>query len=463
MALESALAQALEVNAGLEARVKELEGHIAKNSQNSSKPPSSDGFQKPKPQSLRRKSKRKRGGQKGHVGRTLRQSTDPEHVVVHSVKRCVSCHQDLSGESTTATEKRQVFDIPSPAPMNATEHRAEVKRCPHCAHLNKASFPEGVLAPVQYGPRIKSIAVYVRDYQLLPSQRTCELLKDLFRCDISEGTLANIVNAVSTRLKEPVAKIATAITAAEVAHFDETGCRVEGALQWLHVASTDTLTYYDIHPKRGTAAIDAIGILPSFKGRAIHDHWTPYLTYGCQHGLCNVHHLRELIFIHEQYRQPWAQDMIDCLLDMKTAVEKARGHANALPVQQVAAFLDRYQNILDCGTVQNPLPTARPGKKKRGRPKKSKPRNLIERLDTYRAEVLAFMVDFTVPFDNNLSERDIRMTKVQQKISGTFRSTQGAQSFCRIRSYISTARKHTTPAIDAIYSVLMGAPAMVMC
>lgn len=282
---------------------------------------------------------------------------------------------------------------------------------------------------MQYGPDVKAAARYLKNYQFLPYERTCELLGDLFGCPISEGTLANIIGECHARLEHPVEQIKEQIAQAPVAHFDETGSRVEKKLWWLHTASTANATYYSIHPKRGAEALESIGILPDFTGRAIHDFWKPYFGYECAHGLCNAHHLRELIFVHEQHRQNWAGAMINCLLDIKEAIEQARPFADHLTKAQLQVFEARYQNILDDGYAANPL-SACPAQagKKRGRRKKTKPGNLLERLDGHRQEALAFMYDFNVPFDNNLAERDIRMMKVQQKISGLFRSQRGGQS-----------------------------------
>jgi len=440
-------------------QIKVLEDQIAKNSRNSSKPPSSDGLKKPKPRSLRQKSNRKPGGQQGHPGQTLKQVERPDHVIVHPVCKCECCHRSLADEQACHVEKRQVFDIP-PIQLESTEHQVQSKQCPYCGHVNKAMFPDGVNAPTQYGLRIKAVVVYLRDYQLLPSQRTCELLRDLFSCQLSEGTVANIVKTICDILDEPQEQIAQQISAASVANFDETGCSVLADRWWLHVACTANLTYYQVHPKRGSEATDHIGILPDFKGRAIHDFWKSYFKYDCDHGLCNAHHLRELIFVHEQYGQSWAKQMIDCLIDIKKSVDEARNISNHLPQDQIHTFEKRYQRILDLGYGENPLPEQPPGKKKRGRQKKSKPRNLLERLDEYRKEALAFMYDFRVPFDNNQAERDARMTKVQQKISGTFRSEGGAKAFCRIRSYISTARKNAVNAFEAIRNAFAGKPFM---
>jgi transposase len=445
-----------------EAQVKSLQGQLAKNSRNSSKPPSSDGPKKP-PRSLRQRGKRKPGGQDGHPGHTLQMADEPDHIVVHGVYECCACGCDLRDELFGDVEKRQVFDLPPPSGLESTEHQAGSKDCPQCGHVNKAAFPDGVNAPAQYGPRVKSIAAYLREYQLLPSLRTCELLWDVHRCHISEGTLANIIESLSDILRDPVEKIAEAIKSSAVANFDETSCSVKGKRHWLHVSSTQTLTHYQIHKKRGNEATDEIGILPEFAGRAIHDHWKPYFTYTCDHGLCNAHHLRELIFVHEHHGQQWAEHMIDCLLSIKKAVNLARNDTDRLGEEQIHTFETWYQQIIDEGYAENPLPEEPPGnKKKRGRRKKTKPRNLLERLDEYRKETLAFMYDFNVPFDNNQAERDARMMKVQKKISGTFRSEEGATAFCRIRGHVSTARKNGLNALDAIRHAFADLPSVLV-
>lgn len=457
-AIEALEHQVRDLSVRLEAseqRVKHLEGQVAKNSRNSSKPPSTDGFNKPEPKSLRKKSTRPSGGQPGHQGQTLAMVEKPQRTKRHRIERCACCGRSLAHRPHEGIEKRQVHDLP-PRGLIVTEHQAEIKQCP-CGHLNKAAFPAGVNAPTQYGPQLKAVAVYLKNYQFLPFERTCELLGDLFDSPISEGTLANIIGECHARLEQPVQQIKEQIAQATVAHFDESGARVEKKLWWLHTASTANATYYDIHPKRGTEALEAIGILSGFGGRAIHDFWTPYFGYDCAHGLCNAHHLRELIFVHEQHQQPWAAEMIDCLLEIKAAVTLARPLADHLTRVQIQDFEARYQSVLDQGYALNPLLPA-PAIKKRGRRKKTKSRNLLERLDQHRLQALAFMYDFNVPFDNNLAERDIRMMKVQQKISGMFRSEDGAKAFCRIRSYISTVRKNALGALWAIARVFAGDP-----
>ncbi|MFH1755318.1 MAG: IS66 family transposase [Candidatus Latescibacterota bacterium] len=441
----------------LEEEVSRLKDQVSKNSHNSSKPPSSDGLTKPVPKSLRKKSGRRPGGQHGHKGETLKMRESPDHVELYRVEQCGRCGRSLKEEEAMDIERRQVFDIP-PITIEVTEHQAEIKGCPDCGHVSTAAFPEGVTAAVQYGPHIRSMAVYLQQYQLLPFERTCELMEDLFSVSMSTGTLANIVSKCSERISVTMEEIKEMIRAAPVAHFDESGVSVNGKLHWLHAASTDVATYYEIHPKRGAEAMDAIGILPAFQGRAIHDFWKPYLGYGCHHGFCNGHLLRELIFLYEEHGQLWAKAMIDHLLKIKDVVDETRPSANCLTQEQLRTLERRYRRIVKIGKAANPDLIDPGAKRKRGRPKKSKAQNLLERFETYQKEILAFMYDFSVPFDNNLSERDIRMIKVRMKISGTFRSEAGSKIFCRIRSYISTARKNAVNVIKAIQGAIAGRP-----
>jgi len=450
----------------LEEELKVLKERLAQNSRNSSNPPSSDGPDKPAPRSLRPRGERKSGGQPGHKGHTLKMVEKPQHTIRHQVEKCEKCGRSLQEREATDIERRQVFDVP-PVKIEVTEHQAEIKECA-CGHLNKAAFPEGVTAPVQYGPDIRAKAVYLRDYQLIPLGRTCEVLSDFFGCEMGEGTLNNVTDRCFEVLEEPVEQIKQHIIESSVVNFDETGSRVNGKNQWLHVAGTPNLTYYQINPKRGSEAMDEIGILPHFEGRAVHDFWSPYFKYDCKHGLCNIHHLRELTFVYEEQGQAcplagpgvWARHMIDCLLDIKKAVDEAKNFTDSLTEEQIREFEERYKEILKEGYEANPLSKQPTSNKKRGRRKKSKARNLVERLDNYRKNALSFMYDFSVPFDNNLGERDVRMMKVQQKISGCFRSEDGAKVFSRIRSYISTARKNGINAIDALKKAIAGAPFM---
>ena len=444
-------------NLALRERVSTLEAQLAKESHNSHKPPSSDGLSKPAPKSLRPPSQRPTGGQPGHPGRTLRMSEKPDRIVTHRVERCTACGQSLDTVHPARIERRQVHDLPEPK-LEITEHQAEIKTCA-CGCVNRATFPLEAPAPVQYGPRLKSTAVYLSEYQLLPYDRTAEILRDLHGCDtFSQGTLANFKADCAARLEPVEAAILTQVTTAPVAHFDETGVRATGSLHWLHTVCTQALTWYYAHKKRGTEAMDAAGILPAFQGRAIHDFLKSYLKYSCTHGLCNSHLLRELVFLHEHQNQAWAQAMIDCLLAAKEAVATARAaQLQALPDTQKVALLARYHRIVEEGYAENP---AQPpsGPKRRGRPKQSKALNLLDRFRDHSPSILAFLHDFTVPFDNNQAERDLRMVKVRQKISGTFRSFDALENFCRIRGYVSTARKNSLTALDALRRLFLGDP-----
>ncbi len=446
-------------NAELRAENAELRGRLGTDSHNSSKPPSSDGpGSTPRPKSRREPSGRQPGGQPGHVGQTLRQVETPDAIVVHPPLACRGCGQRLDEAPVVRRERRQVLDLP-PVRVQVTEHQAETRRCTGCGVETSGQFPGGVEAPAQYGTGVASLAVYLNQEQLLPEERTCRVLAEVFDCPISEATLERAVGTCHAALAAVEAAIKQGVTEAEVAHFDETGARLGGKRFWLHVASTARLTFYATHPKRGREAMDALGVLPAFRGRAVHDGLTSYGQYqDCTHALCNAHHLRELTFVEEQLKQAWASDLKTLLLEIKQAVDEARaGGLVAVPARAKADFLSRYATILADGARANP-PPAPTGK--RGRPKRGKAGSLVDRLRTHQAETLAFLDDFTVPFDNNQAERDIRMTKVRQKISGGFRTTTGADRFSRIRGYISTLRKQGIPIFAALANALSGTPPM---
>jgi transposase len=445
--------------------IQALRDQLSKNSRNSSKPPSSDGLRKPRIQNLRQKTGRRRGGQKGHPGYTLEMVEKPHHVQPHPVSRCPHCAADLRSVKPCQVERRQVFDVP-PVHVEVTEHQAEVKVCPRCGNPVKGDFPPEVTQPVQYGPRIKAQASYLNTYQLIPLARTCETLGDFYGHTPAENLIlaanAEVVSGVEPSLEATRQQL----IAADVAHFDESGLRVEGRLNWLHVASTDRLTYYSVHPKRGQEGMKAMGILPVFAGRAVHDHWQPYFAFErCQHALCNAHHLRELLFVVEQHKQDWAEALIRLLLDAKAEVAASPAGQVSLPPERLAGYEQWYDDLLVRGLESNPPPVApspnaggERSRTKRGRKKQSPPKNLLDRLQKHKPQVLAFMYDFRVPFDNNLAERDVRMVKTKQKVSGSFRTRAGAETFCAIRSYISTARKHGLNVIDAIHDALTGTP-----
>jgi len=430
-----------------EQRIHQLEAAINKNSHNSHKPPSSDGLKKIA--KLRKQSGKRPGGQPGHEGNTLRMVDSPDRVEVHKVERCRHCGKSLKSKKATEYDRRQVFDLP-PIKVEVTEHRVEIKECDRCGKLTTAEFPEGVINKVQYGPRLKANAAYIKGYALLPYERATELFEDLFGVPLSAGTLVNVDREVGERLEEVNERIKGHITDSAVVHFDETGMRIEGKLHWLHVAGTDELTYYLPHEKRGKEASDAIGILPNFQGKAVHDGWSSYFKYLCDHVLCNAHHLRELTFLYEQEGEKWAQRMMEFLLEVKAKRDRSTGQRFSW--KTIRAFEQRYRKILAMGLEAHPPPEENV-ERKRGRKKKSKAANLLDRLRRHERATLAFMYDFSVPFDNNLGERDIRMMKVQQKISGTFRSFEGAISFCRIRSYISTVKKQGLNVMSALQDV----------
>jgi transposase len=441
------------------AEIQSLRDQLAKNSSNSGKPPSSDGYAKPRPKSLRVKGKRKSGGQPGHPGQTLERVANPDHVESHRAASCPHCATDLTAISLHSVEKRQVFDVP-PTRFEVTEHQAEVKSCPGCGGSVKGTFPPGVTRPTQYGPRVKAMAVYLNNYQLIPLARICELFSDLYGQAPSESLIVSASKEVVDRITPSLAAIREQLTASSVIHCDETGLRVEGFLNWLHAAGTQTLTWYAVHPTRGQAAMREVGILPKFRGRAVHDGWASYFKFDqCLHALCNVHHLRELKFVAENYAQAWAVEMVDLLFEIKDEVEAAPPDWASLPRERLAHYHRRYDALLKCGFAANP-PPAVPPPRRPGRKTQSPPKNLLDRLHKYRVETLAFMGDFRVPFDNNLAERDVRMMKVKQKISGTFRTRQGAQTFCAIRSYLSTARKQGQGVLRAIQDALLGKPFM---
>jgi transposase len=446
-------------NAELRAENAELRGRLGTDSHNSSKPPSSDGpGSKPRPKSRREPSGRQPGGQPGHVGQTLRQVETPDEIVVHPPLACRGCGQRLDEAPVVRRERRQVLDLP-PVRVQVTEHQAETRRCAGCGVETSGPFPGGVEAPVQYGPGVASLAVYLNQEQLLPEERTCRVLAEVFGCPISEATLERAVGTCHAELAAVEAAIKQGIIEAEVAHFDETGARLGGKRFWLHLASTARLTFYATHPKRGREAMDELGVLPAFRGRAVHDGLTSYGQYlDCTHALCNAHHLRELTFVEEQFKQAWAKNLKTLLLEIKQAVDEARaGGLVAVPARAKADFLSRYDTILADGARANPPP---PPTGKRGRPKRGKAGSLVDRLRTHKAATLAFLEDLTVPFDNNQAERDIRMTKVRQKISGGFRTTTGADRFSRIRGYISTLRKQGIPIFAALANTLSGTPPM---
>jgi transposase len=446
----------------LSERVRELEIRLGKDSHNSHKPPSSDEptFRRPARKSLRKRSGKKPGGQPGHTGCTRLQVETPDEVHLHSPDSCAHCGDDLQGVTPCRAQRRQVFDLP-PLRLHVQEHRVHDKRCPGCGHTTRAAFPQGVDEPVQYGPGVLGLGLYLQAYQLLPYGRAAGLIGDLFGQTPSQGTLARALEQAHERLEPVEQQIHAGLRRSPSVHFDETGLRITSMRQWVHSAGTATLTLYRAHVKRGREAIDAMAVLPGYKGVRIHDAYTSYLSYPGRYALCNAHLLRDLVAVEEETQATWPAPMRELLLEIKAAATQARtaGAAQLEPVQ-LHTFRARYDALLREGLVAHPPnpPTGRAGRRKQ-----SPAYNLVLRLQKRAEQVLAFMYDIAIPFDNNLAERDLRMIKTQQKISGGFRSRNGADVFCRIRSYISTIRKQRLPLLDALRSVFSGAPLMPCC
>lgn len=459
---DALVAQQAERIAELEALVAELRARLDQNSHNSSKPPSSDGYAKQpvekdnKKRSLRRRSGRKPGGQQGHRGHHLERREDPDDTQLHPLERCVECGTDLTDQPIVESQSRQVLDLPEMPKLFCVEHWIQKRRCPCCQKMRASEFPAEATAPVSYGPRIRALGIYLVSYQHLPYERASEILTDWAGAPISVATLQAFVAQGAEGLGEFLEEVRSQLTRAEVAHFDETGGRVDGRLHWIHSASTDTLTLLTAHRKRGVEAMLAAGVLGEFRGVAVHDNWAPYRNFeDVLHALCGAHHLRELIAA-EEYGQAWALSMGCLLLDAKDAVEQAKtAERKRLSRKALAELHASYRGIITLGYEENP---GLGDHGDRRQPKRTKAQNLLIRLDEREREVLRFAHDFRVPFDNNLAERDIRMVKLQQKISGCWRTSEGAKWFLAIRSYLSTARKQGLRPIDALGALARGQP-----
>lgn len=438
------------------AQNQQLRARLATDSHNSSKPPSSDPLGRKRPRSQRRRSGKKPGGQLGHPGETLHLVATPDELVEHRPSVCTTCQTPLDETAPIAGyERRQVHELP-PVRLVIREHRALHLRCPTCQHLSVGRFPAEAPSRAQYGPRVRALAVYLVEQQLIPYARVRELFADLLGAHVSLGTLNRWVQQGAEALRPVEEAIKAALARAPVLHSDETGVRRAGTLVWAHVASTARLTHYAIHAQRGREATDAVGILPAYRGVSVHDGWKSYRHYtACRHALCNIHHLRELTFLEEEYHQAWAKDLKGLLLEMKAAVEQARRRGDErLPTAERYTFVARYEELMAAGLAANPPPERQPGQ--RGRLKQSPARNLLERLWMGESEVLAFLDDLAIPFDNNQAEQDLRMLKVQQKIAGSFRADSGSEAFARIRGYLSSMRKQGVALLAALQSVFSG-------
>lgn len=428
--------------------VKLLVNRLGLTSRNSSKPPSSDpNREKP---SKKNGLGKKTGGQLGHQGSQLKRVENPDEI--HTIE--VDRSQLPSGDyHDIGYVSRQVIDIR--ISRHVIEYRAQIL-ANQTGKQFRASFPTGVTRPAQYGQALKANVVYQSQFQLLPYNRIDDYFTHEMGVSISQGSIYNFNKEAYLGLESFESWVKEQLIRAKVLHVDETGINVKGKGAWIHLAANEKYTYFFPHAKRGSVAMDAMGILPHFKGTLCHDHWKPYFIYQCMHSLCNAHHVRELERAFEQDKQNWALGMKQLLLEMNKTAQEAGG---ALAENEANQYYKKYKAIIKAGEIECPLPEpvlSRDGKKKRGRIKKSKARNLLERLKNFEQETLRFIAEVDVPFTNNLAENNIRMTKVQQKISGCFRSMEGAQMFCRIRSYISTCRKHGIPVTNALNRLFKG-------
>ncbi|GAA3401778.1 IS66 family transposase [Paenibacillus hodogayensis] len=436
----------------LENRVAELERQLGQNSQNSSKPPSSDGFRKP---SNSRKSGGKKGAPKGHTGHTLHLSEHPDTIILHPVTTCSHCAASLVGEPSEGYEKRQVFDLPQPRFL-ITEYRAEKKCCPHCRSMQQAAFPDQVNAPVQYGDSLTTWTVYLMAYQMLPLSRTCEIFTDLTGHRPSEATLLSRLDRAHTQLAPYEQTIRKRVLSSQVAHADETTLRVDKSKVWLHNLSTPNWTFQGVHEHRGSKAFDDLGLLPRYTGILVHDCNMPYFKekYSFQHALCGAHLLRECQGIAEYDHHHWASQMKGLLQQSWRLVRSAR-QANRPLAPNTLTYIDsRYEAILRLGKSESQRGRKREKTGPCGRKSKSKAANLGERFRLHKEAILRFLRDDRVPFDNNQAERDLRMAKVKHKISGTFRTRQGADQFARARSFISTLRKQQLPILASLSAAI---------
>ncbi len=457
LALQVQAVKQQEQIAALEQIVAGLQGRLKLNSSNSSKPPSSDGLNRPKPKSLRKAGGRASGGQEGHPGQTLCQVATPDRLVTHAPpERCDACRRRLG--VAVVVETRQVFDLPRLG-FEVTEHEVTQASCA-CGKTHRGQFPDNVRAAVQYGPQALAAIVHLNQHHMVPIKRTATLMGEFFGLKVSEATVFKASAQAGERLSPTVAAIAQAFLLQPTVHADETGLRVAKTLHWMHVMATQSLTWVACHAKRGGAAFDALGILPKFHGTLIHDGWKPYRALECGHGLCNAHHLRELTYVFEELGQAWAGDMIE-LLTHANHIDNANRAAACPPnytapayAQGVRDLRSLFEAILDQGDALNPRAGA---SGKRGATKQSKPANLIQRLRVYADDVWRFMAQPDVPFTNNIAEQAVRMPKVKQKISGCFRTIEGANTFCVIRSYLATMHKQGANLFDSLVQTFQSA------
>ena len=427
----------------LQAQIDDLTQKLNSNSQNSHKPPSSDGFKRVKVK--REKSNKKTGGQTGHKGHALQRSNNPDYIVEHPVETCSNCKSNIKDAISLGYKIAQVFEIPL-LKVQVTEHRIFEKVCPCCGKICSAHLPEGVAFGLQYGNRLRSFLIYLHHYHYLSSDRISEFFSDVFNHSISEGVVFISEEEAFINLEQFEYAAKELLKKEKVLHADETSLRVDNHKEWLHVLSSTNLTQYFIHQKRGKIATDEMGVLPFFKGILVHDHWKPYFQYECEHALCNAHHLRELRAVSEGTNHLWAEEMRNFLEEIKQTKEENN-------LSNIKIFEIRYNSILKKGFKEASQVHERGPPKRKHHPKEI---CLLDRLKKRKKQVLAFMYKAIAPFTNNLAERDIRMMKLKMKVSGCFRKKSGAQIFCRIRGYISTMKKRCVSVLDALEQALRG-------
>ena len=437
---------------------KELTERLSQNSRNSSKPPSSDGLNKPSPKSMRERSGKKSGGQVGHPGAHLDMTAEPDETIVYMPSLCLdcSCHETCISRACIG-QRRQVID--AAVTVRVVAHQSLVLDCPRYGIKLKGEYPDDIKAAVQYGENLQALAVALNTVGAVSVNRTHEILSSVFNIPLSTGTISNMVSKCANGLTGIVELIRNKTVASEIVHYDETGTRVDGKTMWVHDASNKAYTHLSIHENRGQAGMEAGGVLPYFEGTAVHDCWAPYWKYpNISHALCCSHLMRELIGVQEHRpEQLWAKGFKALLLKMKKVKEKAvkKGESH-LSRYYLNMFALRYEQLIAQAYKENPL--WKTAEKARGRKKKGKIRALIERLDKYKASVCLFMRDLAVPFDNNQAERDIRMIKTKTKVSGCFRSIEGARDYMKIMSYVGTAKKQRINPYEAIRKAILGTP-----
>jgi transposase len=450
----SDLAELVNYTLELQAENSRLRDAAAQNSSNSSRPPATDRPEKPRPKSLRKKSGRACGGQPGHPGRTLQASKKPQHTRIYPLRKC-GCGQDLCPEPVLDWERRQVFDLPS-LKLECTEHQAQIKACPRCQQISRAQFPADITAPVQYGKNFRALLCYLYDAQVGASLRIREMCQEMFGFAVSEATLQKARQEQHDALQPFENRLVHILPHEPILHADETSLPVNKVTHWLHVLCTAGLTFLSVQPTRGKEAMQAIGIIPQFLGWLMHDFLSSYVSFeNCLHTFCKSHLLRELVFLFEQHQQQWAKDLHDLFLEMLQCVKARKARDAPLAAAEVDEWYRQYSRILRAGRQANPLTAEQTSNKRR---KQSKEQNLLDRLEGCDDCILAFLWDFQLPFTNNEAERDLRMTKVRLKISGCFRTLEGACRHARIRSYISTLRKRGLPVLEYLRRALDGHP-----